>query len=320
MHGMDTAPGGSHLVQFYGCDDDLVHVVAGFLAGAVIDGETALVVAEPAHAEAIGAALAEAGADPRAAAGDGRLVVLDAAATLDGFMVGGLPDPGRFDAVVGGAVRAAAARGRPVRAFGEMVARLWAGGNVAGAIELERLWNDLVAALPLSLFCGYPTALMAGAGTAAAFAELCQLHSGVVGAAPVPIDADVTRRFVGTPHHPRLARLFAAETLSEWGCADLLDDVMVVVGELAANAVVHACSDFTVSLSRLPGGVRLVVGDSAPVPPSPRPPDAASVGGRGLGLVSALGAGWGWSPSGRGKLVWVDLRAPHRPAAGVGRG
>jgi hypothetical protein len=43
-------------------------------------------------------------------------------------------DTDAFDEVVGGLVREASASGRPVRAYGEMVAVLWAAGDVAAAI------------------------------------------------------------------------------------------------------------------------------------------------------------------------------------------
>lgn len=43
-----------------------------------------------------------------------------------------------------------------VRAFGEMVALLWAEGNHGGAIRLEELWNDLQNSHSFALFCAYP--------------------------------------------------------------------------------------------------------------------------------------------------------------------
>jgi len=45
--------------------------------------------------------------------------------------------------------------GREVRAYGEMVALLWDAGDVLGAIELEKLWNELARDLNFSLWCAH---------------------------------------------------------------------------------------------------------------------------------------------------------------------
>ena len=71
------------------------------------------------------------------------LLVVDAAETIQTFMVARIPDPVLFDATIGAIVERAARGGRAVRVFGEMVALLWADGNVTGALALETLWNDM---------------------------------------------------------------------------------------------------------------------------------------------------------------------------------
>src|SRR5205085_11235780 len=108
----------------------------------------------------------------------GHVLLLDAADTLAAFMVSDAPDPALFDAVVGEVVRRAAARGRAVRAFGEMVALLWDAGNVAGAVSLERLWNTLAHEVAFSLFCAYPTHGVLGTD-GDDFDDVCLLHSQV---------------------------------------------------------------------------------------------------------------------------------------------
>src|SRR5687768_17281032 len=124
---------GEHVVQFYENDDDLVTFVTGYLGAATVAGDAVVVIATPDHAEAFLSALGRAGVDVEAARQDGRLVILDAATTLSRFMIGDAPDAAAFDAVVGDLVRRAGAGGRPVRAYGEMVALLWAAGNVTGS-------------------------------------------------------------------------------------------------------------------------------------------------------------------------------------------
>src|SRR5213595_2484059 len=113
---------GQHVVQFYDDVADLVQAVGDYLVGAVSDGAAAVVIATEPHRQAFEAELDRAGIDSTRAIADGRLVCLDAAETLALFMDEGRIDPARFRTVIGGVVRWAGATGRPVRAYGEMVA------------------------------------------------------------------------------------------------------------------------------------------------------------------------------------------------------
>jgi hypothetical protein len=69
---------------------------------------------------------------------------------------------------------------------------------------------------------------------------------------------------------------------------------------------VHARSDFTVTVSRRLGAVRIAVRDdlrlAAPLRAAP---------GHGLDLVNTVATRWGvQSPAAGGKLVWAELAAP----------
>src|SRR3954451_2333935 len=168
MSGLPTATApsaGEHIVHFYETDADLVERAGGRLAAAVRAGGTGIVIATPAHRAAF--------------ARHGELLELDAAGTLDRIRPGGALDPEAFSAVVGRVVREAAEGGRPVHAYGEMVGLLWDAGDVPGAIELETLWNGLLAEVGFSLDCGYPSRSLAGEH-ADALAHVCHLHSAVV--------------------------------------------------------------------------------------------------------------------------------------------
>ena len=48
------------------------------------------------------------------------------------------------------------AGGRRVRAFGEMVAVMWARGEQGATVRLEHLWHRLCQSEAFSLFCAYP--------------------------------------------------------------------------------------------------------------------------------------------------------------------
>jgi anti-sigma regulatory factor (Ser/Thr protein kinase) len=303
---------GDHVVRFYEDDDDLCSRVLDWLLPALTEGAGAILIATDEHRRLFSHALTAGGLDAHGAVDDGRLVLLDAAETLSTFMVDGTVDPLAFDARVGDVVRAAAARKRPVHAFGEMVALLWQAGNVTGALELEERWNDLVATVPFSLMCAYPAAVVSHAVRSGEFALLCDEHTQVVGTAPTEPSADASRRFAGSVHDPRLARQFVLDAL--WGRVPLevLQDSLLVVSELAMNAVDHAHGDFTVSVLLADDMVRIVVGDTSTEPPGIRRTDVSREHGRGLRLVDQVASEWGHLGADGGKLVWAHLRAPAR--------
>jgi anti-sigma regulatory factor (Ser/Thr protein kinase) len=80
-----------------------------------------------------------------------------------------------------------------------------------------------------------------------------------------------------------------------------------VVTELAANAVLHAKSEFSILLRAASEVVRIAVHDTMPVDPAllvVRP-------GRGLGLVSGLAREWGVDVTAAGKTVWAEIDATY---------
>jgi hypothetical protein len=91
----------AHIVGVYERDEDLVASVAPYLAGALTEGGTALVIATPEHCAAFAAALEARGLPPRDLADAGRFCTFDARTTLERFMVDGRPDACAFTEVVG---------------------------------------------------------------------------------------------------------------------------------------------------------------------------------------------------------------------------
>jgi hypothetical protein len=92
-------------------------------------------------------------------------------------MIDDMPDWGLYMDVVGGLVAEAAKVGRPIRAFGEMVAVLWKAGNTAGVIKLEKFWNDLAKKYDFTLFCGYPMYTFDRTVHGEVLAEITHLHT-----------------------------------------------------------------------------------------------------------------------------------------------
>jgi anti-sigma regulatory factor (Ser/Thr protein kinase) len=88
--------------------------------------------------------------------------------------------------------------------------------------------------------------------------------------------------------------------------------VALVVTELAANAIVHAHTGFTLALSVQGDLLRISVRDGGPVPPEGAAQALPPQPLHGLGAVNALASRWGVTPLGsagcEGKEVWVELR------------
>jgi hypothetical protein len=105
-----------------------------------------------------------------------------------------------------------------------------------------------------------------------------------------------------------LARDFVCRHLVVHHLAHPVDDVRLVVSELATNAVVHAQTPFGVSLSRVPGSVLLAIRDESESPPVPSAPDDMDIRGRGLMIVELLSREWGTRTDDHGfKSVWASF-------------
>jgi anti-sigma regulatory factor (Ser/Thr protein kinase) len=103
------------------------------------------------------------------------------------------------------------------------------------------------------------------------------------------------------------ARRATVSALHGWGYhGALVDDAESIVGELAANAVLHAGSAFTLHV-RIDGGIlRMAVADGHALE---RGRVLAVRRPHGLSLVEALATHWGVERRPRGKVVWAELAA-----------
>ncbi len=148
----------AHIVQLYGKDDRLLtRNLTRYLAEGLRRGDGLLVIATPEHSGSVARQLKEDQAYSKAVL-EGRLVFLDAQATLVRIMVDDQPDRELFETVIGEAVSGVQDRAghSGVRAYGEMVGLLWKAGQCAAAVRLEEYWNGLLQSSDISLFCAYP--------------------------------------------------------------------------------------------------------------------------------------------------------------------
>lgn len=170
-----------HSVHFYDRPSSLVDRVCQYVRDGFRAGDAAIIICTPEHLQSIDECLVARGFDIAALRETGEYVSLDAATTLDLFMVNGRPDRRRFNDVVGGQLLRIHATHPRVRAFGEMVALLWAQGNSQAALELEDLWNDLLGHHPFSLLCGYALDVLGKPAKLQTVVDIAKLHGKVLG-------------------------------------------------------------------------------------------------------------------------------------------
>ncbi len=144
-----------HSMQLFDSRDSVADAVSGFIAEGVEAGDVVLAVMRRETWESTARRLRERGVDPAVAQASGGLTVLDAAATLETFLVNGRIDQKLFEDSVGTLVWALASSDRRLRIYGEMVDVLASTGDFRIALQLEARWNDLRAETPFTLFCGY---------------------------------------------------------------------------------------------------------------------------------------------------------------------
>jgi hypothetical protein len=145
-------------VQIYESDKVFLDALEGFVAAGLSQGEACILIATESHLQSLSDRLASAGMDLPAAIARDQFIALDAHTALSTFMQDGRPDEARFQSFVSTLLRRVRPRYQKVRAFGEMVALMWANGHHEATIELEHHWARLCKSEEFSLFCAYPRA------------------------------------------------------------------------------------------------------------------------------------------------------------------
>jgi hypothetical protein len=170
-----------HFVQIYDRQDEFMSTLAAFVADGLAPGNSAVVIASAPHRSELAARLTEMGVDVAAARKRDQLLLLDAEETLARFMVDGWPDRQRFDAVITDVISRATGEDRKIRAFGEMVALMWAKGYCGATVMLEHFWHEMCKQQGFPLFCAYPKSGFTY-NAADSIAQICEAHSKVLAA------------------------------------------------------------------------------------------------------------------------------------------
>jgi anti-sigma regulatory factor (Ser/Thr protein kinase) len=91
---------------------------------------------------------------------------------------------------------------------------------------------------------------------------------------------------------------------------DVRDDAVLVLSELATNAVLHTGGDYSVHVEFDVSEVLVSVSDAGGGRVAPDDAAPSAVSGRGLRIVEAVSSSWGCRSEPAGKTVWARLRTP----------
>jgi hypothetical protein len=171
-----------HLVQIYEDDGAFLDCLEGFVHGGLKAGDAVIIIATAVHRQSLEYRLRANGVNLAFAQMEGQYFPFDAEESLSKFMKAGWPDEILFKRFLDSVLeRARGKNDRRVRAFGEMVALLWAGGHNGATVRLEHLWHQFCQSAAFSLFCAYPRSGFTQ-NADVSIREICEAHSKVISA------------------------------------------------------------------------------------------------------------------------------------------
>jgi anti-sigma regulatory factor (Ser/Thr protein kinase) len=110
------------------------------------------------------------------------------------------------------------------------------------------------------------------------------------------------------PEAAGVARRLVREVLTDLDAGHVMDDAMLVMSELATNAVRYGAAPIRATATVEGTHLILAVQDSrASDLPYPKVLTATEPNGRGMHLVAAMASRWGWDRSAHSKVVWAEI-------------
>jgi DNA-binding NarL/FixJ family response regulator len=172
-----------HEVVFYQDEASFSDGFTHYIEAALRMGNPVIVVASESHRRSLRQRLLSRGWDVATAIRDGVYISLDASHTLSTFMVNDWPDTTKLskiaDRLITQAAKAARGEHPRVAVCGECAPTLLAEGKVDAAIEVERLWDDIVRIYGLDLLCGYVLSDFQREENSHILERICAEHSAV---------------------------------------------------------------------------------------------------------------------------------------------
>jgi hypothetical protein len=170
----------NHILQIYEDDKVFLDSLEGFVGSGILAGDSVIIIGTNLHLKELNNRLLKQGFDLNSLKENNQYIPLDALETLSKFMINGWPDEALFNNVVQEVIKQARSGNRKIRAFGEMVAILWAQGNNGATVRLEHLWNEFQEREEFSLFCAYPKIGFTD-DPQNSIMDICKSHSQIIG-------------------------------------------------------------------------------------------------------------------------------------------
>ena len=165
------------------------------------------------------------------------------------------------------------------------------------------------------LLCGAGPELTKGLGPFRSSLALYKSHWQASLAVRAHVPRWMHTRLDPVPGSAAAARRLVSEACAAWELEHMRDRALLVVSELAANAIMHAATDFEVTVAYTGRYLRIAVQDGSRALPrvvnnrkasgSIIPPGS----GRGLLIIAGSATHWGSIRLADGKIVWAVLRA-----------
>lgn len=171
--------GRHHEVGFYSDDRSLLDQVAAFIGTGLKNGSGVIVAATECHQDRLLLELRENEVDIDVAIKEGKYLAVSVDEALSALLLNGMPHPVRFFRMFSDLIMTVYSKGGPVMIFGECARQLWMDGNAEGAIQLEKLGNELATTYDVNILCGYSLTSFQGGTGSYFFEKICSLHSAV---------------------------------------------------------------------------------------------------------------------------------------------
>jgi len=166
-----------HVVQIYENDKVFLDLLYGFVSKGFDVGDSVIVIATPSHLQALDQRLVASGYNLLQLQTNKIYFPLEAEKVLSKFMANDWPDEALFNQAVTELISQSGVK--KFRAFGEMVALLWAKGHVDATVRLEHLWNKFCERQTFCLFCAYPQSGFTQ-DASESVVHICQAHSKMI--------------------------------------------------------------------------------------------------------------------------------------------
>ena len=152
---LDMAGSRIHEAYFFQTDDALIQRLTRVVCESLTDNRFAMLFLTREHNEALVTALRACGIDVENAVRESRLRLLDARALRDRLLDGSVINQQRFDEAFDKLLSEGISSGKEITVCGEIVNLLWHEGHREAALQLEKLWDDVLRRHHLHIFCTY---------------------------------------------------------------------------------------------------------------------------------------------------------------------